>query len=87
MHHALYLQKKGILCFHCRHAAKHNQCSLSTKGEGVFSLHGFDNYKEALDKFQTHEASHREAVMKWNLHRTPPVQALLCSRTAKGQLS
>ena len=85
----LCISKRKVLCFYCRYAAKHNQCSLSTKGEDAFSVHGFDNYKKALEKFQTHEksASHREAVMKWNLRRTPSVGALLCSRIAKDQLS
>jgi hypothetical protein len=37
---------------------------MTTKGEDAFSLNRFDNYKKALEKFQTHEKSalHREAV-------------------------
>ena len=86
----LCVSKRKVFCFYCRHAAKHNQCSMSTKGEDAFSLNGFDNYKKALEKFQTHEKSalHREAVMKWHSRQsTSSIQTLLSTRIAKDQLA
>ena len=66
--HGSHLALRKEFWFYCRHAAKHNPCSMTTKGEDAFSLNRFDNYKKALEKFQTHEKSalHREAVNWWS---------------------
>lgn len=54
----------GVVCFYCAKATSSGLMNLATKAEPTFSKHGFRNWKKAIEKFKTHEASasHKHAI-------------------------
>ena len=73
---------KKVFCLHCRYATKHNLLSFSKMGEKAFTETGFQNWKKALEKFKSHEASHahREALSKWMARGRPTIAVQLHSQ-------
>ena len=60
------LTKRKIFCFECRFDSKHELLTFSHNCSPAFTDDGFNNWKKAIEKFNSHEASHthREATMK-----------------------
>ena len=58
-----------VFCFYCKVIEKQNMLTFSKKKEMTFTMHGFNNWKKALQRFSNHEhcSAHQEAVMKWQL--------------------
>ena len=58
--------KRKVFCFECRFASKHELLTFSHNCSPAFTNDGFNNWKKAIEKFNSHEASHthREATMK-----------------------
>ena len=79
--------QKKIFCMYCRFAQKHSLLTFSTKGEDVFSVRGFDNYKKGAEKLCTHDnsGSHLEAKIKWCSLNNPSIKEQLSSQVAKIQ--
>ena len=55
--------------------------TFSKWAEPTFSINGFNNWRKALQKFHTHQASssHREAILKWEAVQNAPISAQLTS--------
>ena len=68
-------ERKKAFCFYCKYATNHGLLTFSKKAENTFSTGGFNNWRKALKKFASHEASdaHREAVMKWKIIQQPSI--------------
>lgn len=72
---------------YCRYAQVHNLLTFSTRGEDVFSVQGFDNYKKGAEKLRIHDnsGSHLEAKIKWCSLNNPSIKEQLSSQVAKIQ--
>ena len=59
--------------------------TFSKRAEPTFSINGFNNWRKALHKFDTHQASssHREAIFKWEAVQNAPISAQLTSQLNK----
>ena len=66
-------------CVVCRYCSEKNLLGLSKKGDDAFTLVGFDNWKKARERFNTHALSdtHKEAVLKIELSKQESVHALI----------
>ena len=66
-------------CVVCRYCSEKNSLGLSKKGDDAFTLVGFDNWKKARERFNTHALSdtHKEAVLKIELSKQESVHALI----------
>lgn len=53
---------KGVLCFYCMQAFRHQSSALAKSMEPVFVCTGFRNWKKALDKFSSHQQSQAHKV-------------------------
>ena len=64
-------------CFYCRFSLDRNMTKLSTKGEGTFTVSGFNNWKRATEKFNSHEncEAHKEAVRNFFAAKGKPINA------------
>ena len=85
----LCTNNKKAFCFYCRLAECKGILSFSTKAEPTFSTRGFNNWRKALEKFKHHDASnaHAEAVMKWQMLHSAPINAQLQTQVQKLQQS
>lgn len=85
----LCTNKKKAFCFYCRLAECKGILSFSTKAEPTFSTRGFNIWRKALEKSKHHDASnaHAEAVMKWQMLHSAPINAQLQTQVQKLQQS
>ena len=85
----LCTNNKKAFCFYYRLAEHKGILSFSTKAEPTFSTRGFNNWRKALEKFKHHDASnaHVEAVMKWQMLHSAPINAQLQTQVQKLQQS
>ena len=79
--------KGRAFCFYCRLAEQRGILLFSTKAEPTFTITGFNNWRRALEKFKNHSASnaHAEAVMKWQMLQTSPINTQLQTQVQKSQ--
>ncbi|XP_078613923.1 zinc finger MYM-type protein 1-like [Branchiostoma floridae x Branchiostoma japonicum] len=85
----LCTQRRKVFCATCRYATQRKLFALSTKVEPAFVTTGFDNYKKAIDKFDTHAESdaHKEAAMKCSAVSGPSISSHINSQiTGQQQL-
>lgn len=66
-------------CTVCRYCSEKNLLELSKKGEDAFILVGFNNWKKARERFDTHSLSdtHKEVALKIELSKQESVCALI----------
>ena len=76
-----------VFCVYCRYAKAHNLLTFSLHNHDAFALTGFDNYKKAVEKFNSHSASkaHQEAVMKCSAVSRPSIQSNMDTQLQKNQ--
>ena len=77
--------RKRAFCFYCKYATTHNMLTFSKRAEPTFSINGFNNWRKALQKFDTHQtsSSHREAILKWEAVQNAPISVQLTSQLNK----
>lgn len=76
------LTHKKVFCLYCRYATHHHLLTFSKMGEKAFTETGFQNWKEVLEKFKSHDGSHAhsEALSKWMDRGRPTISAQLHSQ-------
>jgi len=79
--------RKKVFCFFCKNAKSKGLMTSSTKAEATFTSVGFNNWKKALQKFQSHSQcdAHHEAVLKYQMLQTTPVSNQLSTQAKKEQ--
>ena len=77
--------RKRVFCLYCKYATTHNMLTFSKRAEPTFSINGFNNWRKALHKFDTHQTSlsHREAILKWEAIQNAPISIQLNSQLDK----
>ena len=48
------MERKSVFCYYCRKVEKQGMLTFSKRGESTFTTVGYDNWKKALEKFQSH---------------------------------
>ena len=81
--------KNKAFCIYCKYAHRHNLLTSSKEGEEAFRTNGFDNYKNATQKFRVHEKSdlQLELKLKWNALANPSIATKPNTQIAGVQLS
>ena len=64
-----------VYCHYCKHDSVSNLTVMSTKAAPAFSVYGFCNWKNAIEKFKEHEKSqaHRDAVAAYVASKHVPI--------------
>ena len=85
MDHALCYSEEGF-CVYCRFPRRRNQFSFAKKpDEAFFTVKGFENIKNAVEKLQVHvkSASHLEAKMNWGCLNNPSIKEQISTEAAQ----
>lgn len=81
--------RKKAFCFYCRLTEQKGILTFSSKAESAFTTKGFNNWRKAMVKFNSHAASsaHAEAIMKWQMLQATPINTQLSTQLQKLQNS
>lgn len=68
-----------VFCTICHYCSEKRLLGLAKKGDDAFILSGFNNWKKAREKFDTHAKSdlHKEAVLKVELSQQESVYSIM----------
>ena len=71
--------KGKAFCVYCRYYSSKGLLQLAKKGDDAFILAGFDNWKNALEKFKQHSTSdlHKRALLSIELMQQEDIQSLI----------
>ena len=81
--------KKKVYCTYCKFANKRGLITFSKNANPAFTVDGFNNWKKAKSKFNSHDASltHKEAKMKWLSLQKPSLPEQIHTQTMRLQNS
>ena len=87
----LYVSYNKAFCFTCRKASHENLATFSHCGKPAFTKNGFNNWKEAVQKFKQHEmcSFHIGCAYRLSNRDNPdkaPVDTLLKNKNTKNNL-
>ena len=79
--------RNSVFCFYCRQCEARGELVLSKNLELAFTRDGFNNWKKAREKFETHQVSegHKEAMFKMKRCSMPSIHSQLQEAAQKIQ--